>query len=73
MIIKTISPECNITYKHYIDQPMQMVERRLNFVIDRRLQIKNALERNKKHSLNGKYSHIRANNIRKRQNVFNKR
>ena len=62
MIIKTISDECNITYKPYIGQPMQMVERRLNFVIDRRPQLINALDRSKNHPLIRKYSHIPFNN-----------
>ena len=47
MIIKTISDKRKITYKHYVDQPMQMVERRLNFVIDRRPQLINTIDRKK--------------------------
>ena len=39
---------------------MQMVEGRLNFVIDRRLQLINAFDRTKNHPLIRKYSHIRA-------------
>ena len=62
-IIKTISDECNITYKHYIDQPMQMVEIRLNFVFDIPPQLINALDCSRNHPLIRKYSHIRANNI----------
>ena len=60
MIIKTINDKCNITYNHYINQPMDMVERRLNFVINRDPQLSNTLDRNKNHPLIGKYSHIRA-------------
>ena len=60
MIIKTISDNCNITYKHYINQPMQMIERRLNFVIGRSPQLINVLDRSKNHPLIRKSSHIRA-------------
>ena len=63
MIIKTTNDKCNMTHKHYINQPIQMIERRLNFVIDSCPQLINALDRNKNHCLIRKYSHIRANNI----------
>ena len=58
MIIISISDSCNLAYEHYIKQPMLMVERRLNFVFDRDLQLINSLDRNKNHSLIGKFSHI---------------
>ena len=60
MIIKTIGDKCNMTHKHYITQPIQMIERRVNFVIDRRSQLINALDRTKNHLLIRKFSHIRA-------------
>ena len=30
MIIKTISCMCNMSYKYYINQPMSMLEKRMN-------------------------------------------
>ena len=63
MIIKTNSDNCNMTHKHYINQLMQMIERRLNFVFDRRLQVINALDCNKNHPLIRKFCHIRAISI----------
>ena len=60
MIIKTIGDKCIITYKHYIDQPMHMIGRRLNFVVNRRPQLINALDRSKNHPLIRKFSHIGA-------------
>ena len=60
MIIKTIDDKFNMTHKHYYNQPMQMIERRLNFVIDRRPQLINAIDRTKNYPLIRKYSHIRA-------------
>ena len=51
MIIKTIGDKCNMTHKHYINQPMQMIERRLNFVIHRHPQLINPLDRTKNHPL----------------------
>ena len=62
MIIKSIFDECNITYKHYFNEPMNMVERRLNFVINRDPQLINALDRNKNRPLIRKYSHVPLNN-----------
>ena len=58
MIIKTTSDKCNMTHKHYSNQPMQMIERRLNFNFFRRPQLINALDRGKNHPLIRKYSHI---------------
>ena len=40
-----------MTHNHYLSQPMQMVERRLNFVIDRCPQLINALDRSKTYPL----------------------
>ena len=63
MIINTISCMCNMSYKHYINQPMSMLERRINFIIARNPQLINSLDRNKNHPLINKYSHIPFNNI----------
>ena len=47
-----------MSYKYYINQPMSMIERRINFIIARNPQIINALDRTKNHPLFRKYSHI---------------
>ena len=53
MIINTISCLCNMTYKYYLNNPMSMLERRINFINS-----KNALNRNKNHPLIRKYNHL---------------
>ena len=58
MIIKTISCICNMSYKYYVNQPMSMLERRINFNIARNPRLINSLDRNKNHPLIRKYSHI---------------
>ena len=63
MIINTISCMCNMSYKHYINQPISMLERRINFIISRNPKLINSLDRNKNHPLRGKYSHIPFNNV----------
>ena len=49
---------CNMSYKYYINQPMSMLERRINFIIARNPRLINSLDRNKNHPLIRKYSHI---------------
>ena len=39
MIIKTISDKGDIKYKHYINKPMQIVERRLNMIAAKNTQL----------------------------------
>ena len=58
MIIKTISCMCNMSYKYYINQPMSMLERRINMIIAKSPQLIKLLDRNKNHPLIRKYSHI---------------
>ena len=58
MIIKTISCKCNMSYKHYTNYPMSMLERRINFIIAKNPKLINSLDRNKNHPLIRKYSHI---------------
>ena len=58
MIINTISCRCNMSYKQYINNPMSMLERRINFLIARNPKLINSLDRNKNHPLIRKYSHI---------------
>ena len=58
MIIKTITCRCNMSYKHYIINPMSMLERRINMIIARNPQLLNASDRTKNHPLIRKYSQI---------------
>ena len=58
IIIKTITCKRNMSYKHYINQPMPMLERRINMIIAKNPQLINSLDRNKNHPLIRKYSHI---------------
>ena len=62
MTIYINSDRCNITYENYINNPMPMVERRLNMNIARIPHIINSLDRNKNHPLIRKYSHVPFNN-----------
>ena len=58
MIIITISCKCNMSYKYYINQPMSMLERRINMLIAKNPRLINAINRTKNHPLIRKYSHI---------------
>ena len=58
MIIYTISCLCNMTYIYYLNNPMSMLERRMNFIISKNLQLNNARNRNKIHPLIRKYNHF---------------
>ena len=58
MIIKNISCMCNMSCKYYINQPMSMLERRINMIIAKNPQLINALDRTKNHLLIRKYSDI---------------
>ena len=49
---------CNMSYKYYINQPMSMLERRMNFIIAKNPKLIKSLDRNKNHPLIRKYSHI---------------
>ena len=59
MIINTISCLCNMTYKYYLTNPMSMLERRINFIINKNPQLINSIDRNRNHPLIRKYSHIK--------------
>ena len=58
LIINTISCLCNMNYDYYIKNPMSMLERRINFIINKNPELINALCRNKNHPLIKKYNHI---------------
>ena len=62
MIIQTISKRRNMTYKHFINQPMSMCDRRLNLILAENPHLINSLDRNKNHPLVRKYCHIPSNN-----------
>ena len=56
--IKILTCMCNMSYKYYINQPMSMLERRINFIIAKNPQLINSFDRNKNHPLIRKYSYI---------------
>ena len=62
MFIQTISNRRDMTYKHYINQPMSMCETRLDLIIAKNPHLINSLDRSKNHPLIRKYSHIPFNN-----------
>ena len=49
MIIKLLSDGSNMTYEHYMNQPMPSIELGKNFPIARNPQLINSLHRNKNH------------------------
>ena len=62
MTINIISDRCNMTYEHYITQPMHMFERKTNTNTAKNPQLINSIDRNKNHPLNRDYLHIQFNN-----------
>ena len=58
LIINTTSCKRNMTYENYINQPMSMLERRININIAKNPSLINLFNRNKNHPLIRKYSHI---------------
>ena len=62
MNISSVSDRGNMTYERYINNPMPMVGRRLNMNVAKNPHLVNSFDRNKKHPLIGKYSHIPFNN-----------
>ena len=63
MIINTISCMFNMSYKNYINQPMSMLERRINFIISKNPKLINTLDRNKNHPLSENLLIYHFNNI----------
>ena len=55
MTINLYSDRCNMTYEHYINQPMQMFERKIKFNFAKNPQLINSLGRNKNRPLIRKY------------------
>ena len=62
MTIDIISDRCNMTYEHYMNQPMLMCERKVNMNIAKNSQLKISFDRNENHPLIRKYFHIPFNN-----------
>ena len=60
MIIKITSCICNIRYKHYVDKPMSMLERGINYIIAKNPQL---INQNHNHPLIRKYPNIKFNTI----------
>ena len=54
---KSLGDRCNMTYKHYMNQPMQSVELRIKMLIAKNPQLINLFNGNKNHPLIRKYSH----------------
>ena len=57
MRIKTISNKSYVKCESYLNQPMQMIERRLNMIIAKNLQLINSLNRSSDHPLFRKFIH----------------
>ena len=57
MTINTISDRCNMTYEHYMNQPMHMCQRKINMNIARTPHLINSLDRNQNDPLIRKYLH----------------
>ena len=62
MIINTISDRCNLTYEQYMNYPINMFERQLNFDIGESPKLINSLDRKRNHPLIRNHSHIPFNN-----------
>ena len=63
MNILIIIDKCKITYENYINSPMPMVERRINFIIGENPILINSFDRNKNHPLIRKNYHLPFSNI----------
>ena len=57
-ILKTINDRCRMTYEYYINNPMPLVERRINFIFAKNPKLINNFDRNKNHPIIRKNSHI---------------
>ena len=58
MSIKSLNDRCNMTYKYYMNEAMQLVELKLNMIIAKHPELINKLDRKNNHPLIRKYSHI---------------
>ena len=62
MHISVLFDKCKITYKNYINSPMPLFERRINFNIAKNPHLINTLDRTKNHFSIRKYSYLPFNN-----------
>ena len=62
MTIKTFYDKCNMSYKHYMDQPTSMCDRKIKMNFSGNPQLINSLDRDKNHPLIRKLSLIQFNN-----------
>ena len=60
IIINIVSCICNIKYKHYRDNPMSMLERRINYIFTKYPEL---INQDHNHPLIRKYPNIKFNNI----------
>ena len=58
MTIFISNNRCYMTYDNYMNLPMSMLERQINFNIGKNPKLRNSFDRNKNHPLVRKYSHI---------------
>ena len=63
MTMNSISDKCKMTYENYNNNPMPMVERRLNMIFAKNPSLIKSFDRNKNHPLMRKYSHISIINL----------
>ena len=62
MTINLINDRCNLTYDFYMNLPMSMVERQINFNIAKNPHLINTLDRTKNHPLLRNFSYKPFNN-----------
>ena len=62
MVTKSISDRCNMSDEHYIIQPMNMCESKINMIIAKNPHLINSSDRNKNHPLIRNFLHISLNN-----------
>ena len=60
MTINITSCICNIRYRHYINKPMSMLDRRINYIVTKNPLL---INKNHNHPLIRKYPNIKFNNI----------
>ena len=63
MAINIIIDRCNMTYDYYMNLPMSMVERQINFNFAKNPHLINTLDRTKNNPLIRNYSYIHFNDL----------
>ena len=64
MTINIISDRCNMTYEHYMNQPMSLCEPKINLNIAKNPKLINSLDQDKNDPLIRKHSHIPFHNYK---------